>query len=279
MPGLNVQPVTARSILTAPSGFMRDYDYTITPYVGCVLGCSYCYVPTLSHFRREASSWGFALKPKENAPDLLLRAAQRGKLTGRRIYLSPNTDPYVPQEREHRITRRLLEVFCDYPPRLLVIQTRSPLVADRDLDLLARLGDRVVVAVSIPTNRDAVRKIFEPRCPPIEARARALRQLHAQGIRTQASIAPLLPCDPVALGDLVDGQCDWVVAQALKLGGSGARTFGLALELLKEHGYEEWLQGGTAAHQALAALRARFAPRYGEGRDGFSLSFLQESAI
>jgi hypothetical protein len=83
----------------------------------------------------------------------------------------------------------------------------------------------------------------------------------------------------VALGDLVDGQYEWVVAQALKLGGSGARTFGPALELLKRHGYEEWLQGGTAVQHALAALRARFAPCYGEGQDGFSLSFLQESAI
>jgi DNA repair photolyase len=274
----HIQPISVQSILTKPSGFMRDFDYTVTPYVGCVFGCSYCYVPTLSPFRREAASWGFALKPKENAAELLLHAAQKGKVTGRRIYLSPTTDPYVPQERVHRITRQLLEVFCEYPPKLLVIQTRSPLVLHRDLDLLIRLGQRVVVAVTISTNRDAVRKIFEPRCPPIEARVRILQELHAQGIRTQASLAPLLPCDPIALGELVGGHCDWVVAQALKVGGPGARTFGPALELLRQYGYEEWLRGGMVVQQALAALQARFAPRYGEGKDGFSLHFLQEYA-
>jgi uncharacterized Fe-S cluster-containing radical SAM superfamily protein len=253
---------------------MRGYDYTITPYVGCAFGCTYCYVPTLYQFRREAASWGFSLRPKENAPALLLQAARKGRVAGRRIYLSPNTDPYVPQEREYRITRRLLEIFCDYPPGLLVLQTRSPLMAERDLDLLARLGQRVVVALTIPTDRDAVRTIFEPRCPPIAARVRALQALHAQGIPTQASIAPLLPCDPPALADLLDGRCDWVVAQALKLGGPGARTFAPALALVRQHGYEAWLHGGAAAQQALALLRARFAPRYGEGQDGFDLAFL-----
>src|SRR4051812_22827612 len=91
--------VTTTSILSPAGGFMRDYDYTITPYVNCPFSCTYCYVPTLWYLHRLSKIWGGPALPKQNAPELLLRDARAGKLDGKRIYLSPNTDPYVPEER------------------------------------------------------------------------------------------------------------------------------------------------------------------------------------
>ena len=188
------------------------------------------------------------------------------------IYLSPNTDPYVPQERAERITRRLLEVMCEFPPALLVVQTRSPLVS-RDLDLFRTLGDRVVVALSITTNREDIRRLFEPHCPPIAARVAALAAIHAAGIRTQASVAPFLPCDPDHLANQISPHCDWVTVQALKMGG-GARTWRPALDLIQCHQLEGWLQGGQDVREAMQRLRDSFGPRYHEAREGFSLSWL-----
>lgn len=270
---MNLTEVTATSVLSAPSGYIGAYDYTLTPYLGCAFGCTYCYVPTMFYYRKLAPTWGQALAVKVNAPDLLLREARAGKLPGARIYCSPNTDPYVPQERTYRITWRLLEVFCDYPPRLLVIQTRSPRVLD-DLDLLTRLGSRLVVALSITTNREEMRRLFEPRCAPIQARVDALARLHQAGIQTQASLAPLLPCDAVELAELVDAHSDWVVVQTLKMRGPGAKTWKPALALLRERRLEGWLQGEPRVAEAMAALRTAFGPRYHEGQEGFSLGWV-----
>lgn len=267
-----IMEIEARSILSPASGYIGAYDYTLTPYRGCTFGCSYCYVPTLVYHRAQAASWGFALTVKKNAAELLLRQARRGGLVGKRIFCSPNTDPYLPQERQFGLTRRLLEIFCEYPPGLLMIQTRSPLVA-RDLDLLVQLRDRVVVGISITTNRDDVRRVFEPRCPSIRARVSTLAQLHGSGIRTQASLAPLLPCHPDALADLVDAHCDWVVVQALKTG-QGARTWAPALRHVEQQGWDGWLQGRQDIERAMRTLRDRFGPRYHESQEGFSLGWI-----
>ena len=222
----SIKEIEGKSILSPDSGYMADYDYTLTPFLGCGFGCSFCYVPTLyfSRIRGLSEIWGDEPMVKENAPELLLAAAKKGKLAGKRIYLSPNTDPYQPVERKGRedrlrewMTRRLLEIFCEYPPALLVIQTRAPWVTN-DLDLLRRLGEHVVVAMSITTDREDVRKIFERKCAPIQERVNALAALHEAGIRTQASLAPLLPCNPDALAELVDAHCEWIVVQALKRG-------------------------------------------------------------
>src|SRR4051812_20483025 len=101
-----VTDYTAASILSPASGYIGAYDYTLSPYRGCSFGCSYCYVPTLVHHRRLAPTWGETVAAKTNAPELLLKAAQRGAVAGARIFCSPNTDPYVPQERALRLTRR-----------------------------------------------------------------------------------------------------------------------------------------------------------------------------
>jgi len=131
----------------------------------------------------------------------------------------------------------------------------------------------VVVALSITTNREDVRRVFEPRCPPIQDRVSALRELHMAGVRTQASLAPLLPCDPLELADLVGHHCDWVVSQSLKIGGSGARTRTPALKLVEEHGWLEWLAEGVEARRSLEMLRDIFGRRFHEGREGFGLSW------
>lgn len=273
MPEIRV--VEAGSCLSTPGpgSFMADYDYTITPYGGRTLDCTYCYVPTLFYLRRLSATWGRTLEVRRNAPELLRRAAEAGKLAGKRIYLSPNTDPYVPQEREHRVTHRLLEVMVEHPPELLVIRTRAPWVTD-DLELLRRLGRRVVVAISVTTDDDEVRKAFEPACPPIRRRVDSLAALHAAGVRTQASLSPLLPCNPDALADLVGPHCDWVVVQPFKRGGAGARTRKTALEIIDRAGWQAWLAGGPAVQRAMNRLRERLGPRYHEGQDGFSLRWL-----
>ena len=269
----DIRQIQVKSILSPASGYIGAYDYTVNPYTGCHFGCSYCYVPTIFYFRKHEPTWGDRVIVKANAPDLLLKDARKGRLAGKRIFLSPNTDPYLPEERTYQITRRLLEIFVQYPPKLLVIQTRSTYVT-RDLPLLEQLRERLVVGISITTDRDDIRKLFEPTCAAIPRRVATLAELHAHGIRTQASLAPLLPCNPEQLAALVAPHSNWVVVQALKQGGQGARTRKQAHAILTEHGYEDWLEGGGAVETAMASLRRAFGPRYHEAREGFSLEWL-----
>ena len=79
------------------------------------------------------------------------------------------------------------------------MQTRAPLVT-RDTGLLAALpGARV--SFSLTTNREEVRRWYEPHCAPLAERVGAMKALRAAGIRVFATLAPVLPCDPDALVD------------------------------------------------------------------------------
>lgn len=172
-------------------------QYYINPYVGCMIACPFCYVIDRADFSRSLEGlpklpWGHHLDVKVNAAEVLRREVSglgRGL-----VRMSPIlTDPYQSIERRYRITRQILEVLVetDIAP---VILTRAPRILD-DLDLLRRFP-RSLVGFSIPTDRDEMRSIFEPKADPIEERFTALRALHAAGIRTFAVIQPMLPMDP-----------------------------------------------------------------------------------
>ncbi|HEX6288266.1 MAG TPA: radical SAM protein [Herpetosiphonaceae bacterium] len=278
MPGrLAVNAVEARSILTATRGFTSvavpdtGFHYSLNPYRGCSFNCSYCYAPAFVFNDDARRTWGRWVTAKSNAVALLRAAGKRGKLRGKNVYMSTVTDPYQPIERRLSLTRACIEALLDYPPRLLTVQTRSPLVV-RDIDLFARLSGRVAVCMSITTDDEAVRRIFEPACAPIGARLDAIRRVREAGIPTQASIAPLLPCDAERLAALLDPAVDWVVVSTFRDdGGSGGKTRALAAQLYHQHGYGDYLHDGDEqAAAVIETLRRVLGPqRVRVGKDGF----------
>ncbi|MFX7934380.1 hypothetical protein ABTK33_20050, partial [Acinetobacter baumannii] len=68
---------------------------------------------------------------------------------------------------------------------------RSPLVV-RDSDILKKFA-QVRVNMSIPTDDDSVRKVFEPAAPSIVRRFQALKMLRAARVKTGVCISPMLP--------------------------------------------------------------------------------------
>ncbi len=261
----------ARSILTSTGGFLDSFDYSLNPYSGCSFACSYCYAASWVYDRELRDSWGRWVRAKTNAAELLEKAGRQGKLAGKRIYMSSVTDPYQPLEKRAAITRGCLEALIRYPPALLLVQTRSPLVV-RDLPLLLQLGENVIVAMSITTDREDVRRLFEPSCAPIAHRLAAIKLVKAAGIRTQASVAPLLPCDAGHLAELLDGAVDRVVVSTFRDdGGAGSKTRALAREIFRQHGWErDWLGDGYEL-PVIAALRRRLGAAVTVGQAGFNL--------
>lgn len=169
-------------------------QYYINPYVGCMIGCDFCYVIERADFSRAleglpSQPWGSYLDVKVNAAEVLAREVTTAAPGP--VRFSPIlTDPYQGPERRYRITRCCLEVLLEYD-FVPVLLTRSALVT-RDLDLLKRFK-RCAVGLSIPTDDDRMRTIFEPGGDPIEARFEALETLHAAGIPTFAVVQPMLP--------------------------------------------------------------------------------------
>jgi len=212
-----METTEARTILTPTGGYLDGFTHSLNPYTGCVFGCSYCYVASAPVAARDLRPWGQYFKAKINAPALLRRELAAHPPDTLRIFLSSATDPYQPPERRLGLTRALLAAFVARPPALLLVQTRSPLV-QRDADLLAALGDRVRVSMTLETEDDTVRRRVAPHAPPLAARHAALVALHAVGIPTQVAVAPLLPHDPVAFAAWLAGCCDAVVVDTLTAG-------------------------------------------------------------
>src|SRR5262245_63026693 len=126
-----------------------------------------------------------------------LEAVKRKGLFGElRVFRSTATDPYQGAEARLKLTRGILEVFAESGDfGFLVVQTRSPLI-ERDMDTLVRLGSRVAVSFTIETNREEVRRQITPASPSVERRLTTLERLTRAGLKTQAAISPVLPCDP-----------------------------------------------------------------------------------
>lgn len=253
--GREVRSSETRSILTPASGFMHRYRYTLNPYSGCAFGCSYCYARYFAPRRSDVEAWGRWVTVKRHARSAIRRSCARGELLdGDAVYLSSVTDPYQPIERRLELTRGILEEILDsgVQPRLTV-QTRSPLVT-RDLDLLRRFR-HVRVNITVSTDDEAVRRRYEPSCPPIAARLDAARAVVEAGVPLGLSLSPLLPLrDAHAFGaHLATFQADEYVTQYVKLGGGWyvSGTPGAVVQHLRGDGWDERSYRG-----AVEALRA-----------------------
>ena len=184
-----IKEIKVRSVLTKTG--IPGRKYCINPYVGCAHACKYCYATFMKRFTGHIEPWGSFVDVKINAPEVLRRQLKRAELGN--IIMSSVTDPYQPLEAKYMITRKCLEVLALYKFPLDIL-TKSTLVL-RDIDIISKLKD-TEVGLTITTDDDSVRKIFEPNAPPIQARVETLRALHKKGIKTYVFIGPTLPMNP-----------------------------------------------------------------------------------
>lgn len=209
-PGGDVRTTKVETLL-APVNLDGSRYYTANPYLGCLIGCSFCYAASrVGMVRRlallEDADWGRYVLAKENAAEVLDR--ELSAFPHHPVLLSPLVaDVYQSVERRLEITRRCLEVLQRHHVPTYVL-TRSTLVL-RDLDLLSNMPS-ITVGFSVSTDDDDVGLAFEARAAPISARIAALGQLRAAGVRTVAVVQPILPMDPERLASMLAEVCDLV---------------------------------------------------------------------
>lgn len=227
--------------------------YSINPYSGCSFNCVYCYTRGSKYGENQVSG----LAAKINAPEVLVR--QLKNRARKREYgfiaFGSATDPYLPVEKDLKLTRDLLKIILrfHFPVNLL---TRSPLIL-RDLDILKKIGEKatmpkdlegkmntgVVLSFSFSTTDEELARIFEPAAPsPIE-RLETMKKCKEQGFLVGAIFMPLLPflsdseehLDKM-IKDAKEYGADFIMASGLTLFGDGPQDCKTRyLKVLGEH--------------------------------------------
>ncbi len=262
-------------MLTAVSGFLAEAGFThsLTPARNCTFGCTYCYVPTLRIYAglkpEDWRQWGQFTTFKPN----LAAAVRRELRPEQRVYCSPLVDPYQPAEAAERAMPALLEEVVKNPPAAFVIQTRGPLIL-RDLALLRRIPN-LRVSFSVTTDREEIRRLYEPHCAPIEERWRTIRELRDAGVRVHATLAPILPCDPEELIRLALGATTGAVIadpfHTRQTKARGATTREAGLRISEKQGFLEWHEPAfqAAVVNRMARVAEAHGRRFGTGPAAF----------
>src|SRR6266568_3691716 len=192
----------------APNNFVYKSlsNWAFNVAVGCSHACRFCYVPSAATIKQGPklveygvkdpdAEWGdyVLLRPWEEQKFLAsLRSAENTprkqlKPDGNRavIYCS-TTDPYQvirhPDPTRQRelaeharfLVRRSLQLIREQSTLNVRILTRSPL-ARADFDLFRSFGKRLVFGMSLPTLRNDLAKVYEPKAPAPSQRLAELR--------------------------------------------------------------------------------------------------------
>ena len=210
--------IASKAKIITPTGF-KNYDVCLNPYVGCEFGCSYCYVRFF--VKDKQKDWGEFVRVRDfvekRLPEEIRKGAVQipigrvkqanadGEMESKKIYKSlpiadarlvigTMTDPYQPQEKHHRITRKTLQILLrsDLPRfKKVGIFTRSPLVL-QDIELIKQLP-KCRVHFTITPYPDAVTRIIEPYSPVVASRWKVIKKLKDAGIRVHVNVAPVMP--------------------------------------------------------------------------------------
>lgn len=173
--------VKAKGILSAANG--------MNIYRGCQHGCIYCDARSKCYQMNHRFE---DIEVKENAPELLENALKR-KRRKCMIGTGAMSDPYIPLEKELKLTRRCLEIINRYGFGVTV-QTKSASVI-RDIDLFTKINDKskAVLQMTLTTADESLCRIIEPNVSVTKERFETLKAFHENGIPSVVWFSPFLP--------------------------------------------------------------------------------------
>lgn len=206
--------VNAKKILNSSNG--------MNIYRGCLHGCIYCDARSNCYQMEHDFE---DIEVKQNAPELL-EAALKAKRRRCMIGTGGMSDPYLPIERELRLTRRCLELIDQYEFGVSIL-TKSDMIM-RDIELLERINckTKAVVQMTITTADEKLCRIVEPHVCTTAKRFETLCEMKKRGIPTVIWLCPLLP---------FINDTEYNVREIVRMGGSagvyGILTFGMGLTL------------------------------------------------
>jgi DNA repair photolyase len=173
---------------------------------------------------------------KPDAAKLLVKELAAPGYVCSPIALGTNTDPYQPIEREYRVTHAILETLseCNHPATIV---TKGAALIARDIDLLASMAERdlIAVSISITTLDNDLKRTLEPRAAGPGSRLTVVSKLAEAGVPVGVMVAPVIPV-------LTDHELENILEAAA---GAGAKTAGYVMLRLpfEVNGlFQEWLR-------------------------------------
>ena len=219
-------------------------------YRGCEHGCIYCDSRSTCYNMNHNFE---DIEVKINAPELLEHSL---KHKGKRCMIGTGSmsDPYMPLEKELRLTRKCLELIDKYNYGFTVI-TKSDLIL-RDLDLLKSINKKIkcVVQMTITTFDDGLCRILEPNVCVTSKRIEALKILHDNNIPTIVWMTPILPFINDNEANIMN-----ILKACKEAGVYGIMTFGIGLTLRegdREYYYDK-------LDKYFPGLKYKYIKRYG----------------
>lgn len=213
------------------------FEFSLNPYRGCEHGCIYCYARPTHEYLSFSAGLDFERRilVKEDAALRLRETFLSPRWRPQMVSLSGNTDCYQPVERRLQVTRRCLEVFCEFRNPVGIV-TKSALVT-RDADLLSELAavGAACVMMSVTTLDTQLARRMEPRAAQPARRLEAIERLSAAGIPTGVMVAPIVP-------GLNDEEIPAILAAAAKAGARTASWVLLRLPKPVDALFDGWLK-------------------------------------
>lgn len=186
------------SLIYHPKGRASEYcPWALNLYKWCPGGCRYCYAPGALHIK--AQDYHIPFGPVRPLPTLARELDNLVKMNNKDpVFLSfigdpwPKMEPTVPFYMTRQVRNNTHQVLQEFLADRVPIRTltKSPTSAVHDLDVLQELDAEF--GVSLVWMDDFKRAEWEPGADSVNDRLWAMRQVHEYGIRTWASIEPVI---------------------------------------------------------------------------------------
>ncbi|MEM7172251.1 MAG: PA0069 family radical SAM protein [Pseudomonadota bacterium] len=227
----------SRTIIARNTSPDIPFDRSINPYRGCEHGCIYCFARPTHAWLGLSPGLDFEtqLQMKKDAVPLLRAELAKPSYKVAPIAMGTNTDPYQPIERQHKITRSVLEVLAEVKHPVTIV-TKSNLIL-RDMDILSQMAadGLASVMISVTSLDRRLSRIMEPRAPTPMRRLDAIAGLARAGIPVGVLTAPMIPA-------LNDSEMEAIITQCHEVGARTAGYILLRLPLEIKDLFEEWLE-------------------------------------
>lgn len=238
--------VKAKGILSQTNG--------INIYRGCQHGCIYCDARSDCYQMKHKFE---DIEVKENAPELLEKAlVSKRKLC--MVGTGAMSDPYMPLEKELRLTRKCLEIIERHSFGATV-HTKSSSVM-RDIDILQRINQKskAILQMTLTTADEKLCKVIEPNVSTTAERVHTLKEFHNAKIPTVVWFSPFLPF----INDTKEN-IDALLDYCIKSGVKGIICFGIGVTL--RNGDREYFYSQLDRH--FPGMKERYIKTYNNAYD------------
>lgn len=181
------------SAIYEPSGAAREYSPLAMNYIkGCDHGCVYCYVPKMmKRFNAGYVHSDVYIKEEKSLLREIEASCKKHANSDKQVFLSFLTDPYSSFNQKTKLTRRVLELLLKYNIPVSILSKGGMRILE-DEDIIKEFGNNIQVGASLTFTNISDSLKWEKGASIPEERFLGLEHLHNNGVRTWASMEPVI---------------------------------------------------------------------------------------